>query len=235
MSDITIPRPAATVVLLRDSKQGIETLLLKRNKALLFAGGIWVFPGGAIETVDAESINDSEECIARRAAIREAHEETGLIIDECSMVKIACWVTPEAEPRRFHTTFFLAEAPRKTKVTIDGSEIHDHTWIEISEALTQHEAGEFGLFPPTIMTLRRLAKYSNTKQAMRKMSQITPHYVTPVFAMKGEFVQVFFHGDVSYESGNTCLQGPKHRSVLTDNTWHYVCENLGMEHCRLDE
>ncbi|MDH3995153.1 MAG: NUDIX hydrolase, partial [Gammaproteobacteria bacterium] len=35
------PRPAATVVLIRDGAGGLETLMLKRNKALLFAGGVW--------------------------------------------------------------------------------------------------------------------------------------------------------------------------------------------------
>lgn len=45
-------RPASTVVLLRDSPEGLETLLLRRNKALLFAGGYWVFPGGALEPQD---------------------------------------------------------------------------------------------------------------------------------------------------------------------------------------
>ncbi|HBX73628.1 MAG TPA: hypothetical protein DEG86_11640, partial [Halieaceae bacterium] len=45
-------RPASTVVLLRDGPEGLETLLLKRNKALLFAGGYWVFPGGALEASD---------------------------------------------------------------------------------------------------------------------------------------------------------------------------------------
>lgn len=234
MSVTPIPRPAATVVLLRDGNQGLETLLLKRNKALLFAGGIWVFPGGTIEKEDAAGTDGREESIARRAAVREVFEESGLVIEENSLVQISCWITPEAEPRRFNTIFFLAEAPLKTKVTIDGSEIHDHTWVVIREVLAQHEAGEFGLFPPTIMTLRRLSKYNNAKQAMKEMSHIKPHYVTPVFSMEGKFVQVFFYGDVSYESGDASLQGPKHRCVLKGSTWHYVHEDLRQEHQRLD-
>ncbi len=42
-------RLAATAVLLRNSEQGLETLLLRRNAKLAFAGGAWVFPGGAID------------------------------------------------------------------------------------------------------------------------------------------------------------------------------------------
>jgi len=49
MSDQSVPlRLAATAVLLRNSDKGIETLLLRRNAKLAFAGGVWVFPGGAI-------------------------------------------------------------------------------------------------------------------------------------------------------------------------------------------
>lgn len=53
--DIPEARPASTVVLIRDSKHGLETLLLKRTQALLFAGGFWVFPGGAIDPADIET------------------------------------------------------------------------------------------------------------------------------------------------------------------------------------
>ncbi len=47
-----VPRDAATVVLLRDSATGFETLLLQRLESMSFAGGEWVFPGGAVDTVD---------------------------------------------------------------------------------------------------------------------------------------------------------------------------------------
>ena len=55
MTDIPEARPASTVVLLRDTDNGMETLMLKRNKELMFAGGLWVFPGGALENSDIES------------------------------------------------------------------------------------------------------------------------------------------------------------------------------------
>jgi 8-oxo-dGTP pyrophosphatase MutT (NUDIX family) len=44
--------PAATVVLLRDAAGGLETLMLRRNSKLAFAGGAWVFPGGRIDPED---------------------------------------------------------------------------------------------------------------------------------------------------------------------------------------
>ena len=44
--------PAATVVLLRDTPDGVETLMLRRDTELAFAGGAWVFPGGRIDPED---------------------------------------------------------------------------------------------------------------------------------------------------------------------------------------
>ena len=52
VSDEPEVRFASTVVLLRDTPGGLQTLMLRRNKALVFAGGAWVFPGGALDPQD---------------------------------------------------------------------------------------------------------------------------------------------------------------------------------------
>ena len=46
------PRPAATLVLLRNGRGGMETLLLKRSKRLGFIPGAYVFPGGGVDRED---------------------------------------------------------------------------------------------------------------------------------------------------------------------------------------
>ena len=45
----TIPRPAATVILVRGDATGLEVLLVQRNPAARLMGGVWVFPGGSVE------------------------------------------------------------------------------------------------------------------------------------------------------------------------------------------
>ena len=79
MSEVKPLRPASTVVLLRDTEGGLETLMLKRNKALMFAGGLWVFPGGAIDQADIDAGQGDPDAAARIAAAREAQEECGQI------------------------------------------------------------------------------------------------------------------------------------------------------------
>jgi 8-oxo-dGTP pyrophosphatase MutT (NUDIX family) len=47
-------RPAATVALLRDGRQGLEAYLQQRPMRMGFAGGLWVFPGGRVDEADRD-------------------------------------------------------------------------------------------------------------------------------------------------------------------------------------
>jgi 8-oxo-dGTP pyrophosphatase MutT (NUDIX family) len=46
------PKPAATVMLVRDGAQGIEAFLMRRTMSMDFAGGMTVFPGGGVDERD---------------------------------------------------------------------------------------------------------------------------------------------------------------------------------------
>ena len=82
------PRPAATVLLLRDGPQGLEVLMTRRSMTASFAPGAYVFPGGGIDATDAQA----HAAAARRptqsdldltraiAAIRESFEELGVLL-----------------------------------------------------------------------------------------------------------------------------------------------------------
>jgi recombination protein RecT len=81
-------RPAATVLLLRDTPQGLEVLMTRRSMTASFAPGAYVFPGGGIDPADAAA----HSVAARRptqsdlhltqaiAAIRESFEELGILL-----------------------------------------------------------------------------------------------------------------------------------------------------------
>src|ERR1035438_6992314 len=70
------PRQAASVILLRGGSEALELLLVKRTPKARFMGGVWVFPGGAI---DAEE-GDGDEA-HRLAAIRELREEASVTLE----------------------------------------------------------------------------------------------------------------------------------------------------------
>ena len=99
-------RPAATVILVRDGRDGLETLLLHRNSKLAFHGGSWVFPGGRVDAGDYPPDAPGDmEAAARRAAVREAKEEAGLDVAEKALVYFSHWTTPSGLPKRFSTWF----------------------------------------------------------------------------------------------------------------------------------
>ena len=68
-------RPAATVMLLRDTADGLEVFMLRRHAAMAFAAGMYVFPGGRVD--DADGAGDEGFVVA---AIRECYEEAGILL-----------------------------------------------------------------------------------------------------------------------------------------------------------
>jgi len=73
--DPIFAKPAATVMLLRDGRSGIEVFMLRRTKSAAFAGGMYVFPGGKVDEADGQG--DPGYVIA---AIRECFEEAGVLL-----------------------------------------------------------------------------------------------------------------------------------------------------------
>ena len=80
-------RPAATVLLLRDSSNGIEVLMTRRSMTASFAPGAYVFPGGGVDALDAASHGQARRRASQSdlhltqaiAAIRESFEELGVL------------------------------------------------------------------------------------------------------------------------------------------------------------
>lgn len=86
------PRAAATVVLMRDGSAGLEVYMLRRSRSMAFAGGMYAFPGGAVDAQDGDAVG---------AAIRELFEEAGVLLAGPSDDSIVADVTgPEWETDR---------------------------------------------------------------------------------------------------------------------------------------
>ncbi len=50
--DPLVPRPAATVMLVRDTRDGIKVFLMRRHRQMDFVAGVMVFPGGGVDDRD---------------------------------------------------------------------------------------------------------------------------------------------------------------------------------------
>ena len=208
--------PAATVVLVRDRDGAVETLMLRKNSKLAF-GGMWVFPGGRIDEEDRVGAVDVVDAAAR-AAVREAAEETGLIVDRDSLAWFAYWIPPAITPKRFATWFFAAPAPEGI-VEIDHGEIHESGWMRPTDALARRDAFEIELAPPTWMTLHYLAEFTNVESLIADADAREPtHYETRI-ANGARGIAAMWAGDAGYESGDPDAVGPRHRLWLDDTGW----------------
>ena len=120
-------RPAATVMLLREGIEGLEVLLLRRNRKLKFGPGFWVFAGGKIEEEDIINTQNHEEA-AKVAAVREAQEEAGVHVNTSDIHYFCHWTTPPMQTKRFATSFFISILPKDQadNIVIDDSEIKEY-------------------------------------------------------------------------------------------------------------
>ncbi len=215
------PLPSATVILLRDAGDSIETLLLRRNSRLSFHGGAWVFPGGRIDPEDYSSETpDDLVGAARRAAVREAYEEAGLVVASEDLIFISHWTTPEGRPERFSTWFFAAAAGDGT-VRIDGGEIHAHRWMRPDHALAAQRVGDLELPPPTFVTITKLSVYSTVGVAFSALAQSRPEIFTPRNHKVPGGVCSLYAEDAGYADGNVDRSGRRHRLWMIEGGWRY--------------
>jgi 8-oxo-dGTP pyrophosphatase MutT (NUDIX family) len=216
--------PAATVVLLRDDPAGgVETLLLRRNTAVEFAGGLWVFPGGRIDPDDHVEGGDLITA-ARNASVREAHEEAAQWVDVDSLVWFAHWCPPQLAKKRF-ATFFFACRSAGGDVTIDGSEIHEHEWIRPDAALARHRAKAIELAPPTWMTLHELTFADDVDDALERFRRERARFYETHVHRDDDGMHFLWQPDAGWDTGAIDAPGPRHRISATPEGW--VLERSG--------
>ena len=159
-----VARPAQSdsVILLRESRAGLETYLLYRHARMPFAASAVVFPGGRVDATDAAAGGDP----ARACALRETAEETGVQLRSDDLVPWAHWITPEPEPRRYDTHFFLAALPAGQQAQDVSGETDHAAWELPVSALAAADRGDIALMPPTRSILLELADARSMRELL---------------------------------------------------------------------
>ena len=190
----TPPRQAATVILLRGGARALELLLVKRNPAARFMGGVWVFPGGAVERTEGD-----DDGAHHAAAVRELREEAGVTLpDAAELVKFSRWITPALVRTRFDTHFFLASLPPGQEPRVDGEECVELGWYTPTGALEAHRAGEILLVFPTIKHLEQLAPFASAAELLAYARGRAVEAVQPRVVVEGEVARVLLPGEPGY-------------------------------------
>jgi 8-oxo-dGTP pyrophosphatase MutT (NUDIX family) len=200
------PRQAASVILLRDpvdpvdpagaagGAERLELLLVRRTPQARFMGGVWVFPGGAVDAHEG----DGDEA-HRAAALRELREEAAIAIDDpAALVKFSRWITPEEVQIRFDTHFFLAELPPGQEPAIDGQECVDLGWFAPRAALDAYGQGELELVFPTIKHLEQLSDFASVEALMAYARGRDVQPVQPRVLLEGEIARIVLPGEPGY-------------------------------------
>ena len=189
--DVAEARPSASIIVLRDSPDGPEVLLVERNPEQRFMGGAWVFPGGATHDEDPDEA---------ATAIRELREEAGIALPaEVEPVRFSRWITPAEVELRFDTHFFVVRAPDGAQPRVDGRECVDARWIRPEEALAAGERDELKLVFPTIKHLEELAGFGSVAEvlATARARRVMP--VQPRVLVRGGVAEVLMPGEPGYD------------------------------------
>jgi 8-oxo-dGTP pyrophosphatase MutT (NUDIX family) len=189
--EVTEPRQAASIIVLRDSGGGPEVLLVQRNPAQRFMGGAWVFPGGAVHADDAGHA---------ATAVRELREEAGIeLAPDAEVVPWSRWITPEEVKVRFDTWFFVAAAPTGARASADGAECVDARWLRPAAALEAHGRDELMLVFPTIKHLEALALAESVDDALEKARTREVVPVQPRVVMRDGGAEILLPGEPGYD------------------------------------
>ena len=187
--EVTEPRPACTVIPVRDGDDGLELLLVQRNPEARFMGGAWVFPGGAVHEGETEV----------ETAVREAEEEASLKLDADKLVPFSRWITPRQVKVRFDTHFFVAPTPDDAEPRCDGEECVDLRWIGPAEALEAGRRDELSLVFPTIKHLEQLTEFGSVEELLEHSRSRRVQPVEPRVLVDGGVAQVLLPGEPGYD------------------------------------
>ena len=206
------PRLAASVLVLRDSPAGLQTWLLRRVPKMVFAPGMSVFPGGGVDPVDSQGalvgsaaavaerfgVPVEQAAVLVRAAVRELAEETGLALPTSALLPWARWITPEVEPRRYDTFFFVAGlvAGSVQPAAVTGEASHAD-WIGVSQALEEYRQGDRPMLPPTVHNLMEVASFGSVEELLAAVPARPIRPIMPVLRELADGSRVADLGDGS--------------------------------------
>jgi 8-oxo-dGTP pyrophosphatase MutT (NUDIX family) len=138
--------------------------LSARDRAIRIAAARETYEEVALSlAVDAEG----RPCRLGPAPFRDAVAAAHAHLELGSLVPFGHWITPEGEPRRFDTHFFIAAAPDGQEAVSDGDETVSLEWVQPAEMIGRAQAGERAVMFPTLMNLMRLAESANVADALR--------------------------------------------------------------------
>ena len=159
------PPPAAWAGLLSADEALTKALVCAAVRETFEESGV-LLAGTGPDDVVADTTGDDWE-IDRAALVDHSLsfaamlDRRGLVLRADLLRPWAHWITPEVEPKRFDTRFFVAALPTGQRTRDVGGEADRVAWVRPADALAAADSGEMGMLPPTAFTLSELATYDD--------------------------------------------------------------------------
>jgi 8-oxo-dGTP pyrophosphatase MutT (NUDIX family) len=178
----------------------------------------------ARETLEEAGIVPTDAAPAAAAAVRAALRAGAAFPDALALHGVtlaldrlsafARWVTPEAEPRRYDTRFYVLTLPEGQEASHDAHETTMGFWASPAEVLARFAAGDIQLAPPTTRTLELLCETPTSSAVLELASRQSLLPICPRF-VPGDPPALVLPGDPSHEIPERRVAGPT-RFVLRD-------------------
>jgi 8-oxo-dGTP pyrophosphatase MutT (NUDIX family) len=160
--------------------------------------------GSDSDTVVADTSGDDWEAdrlalIDRSLSLADLMRRRGLVVRADLLRAWAHWLTPEIEPRRFDTRFFVAALPAGQRTRDVGGEADRVAWMPPAEAVAGSERGEMVLMPPTLTALKDLSAYGSVSDALDAAAARTVSRIMPKLIFgEGDHLRFLLPGDPDY-------------------------------------
>lgn len=118
------------------------------------------------DTTGDEWERDRAALVDRSLGFAELLSRRGLVLRTDLLAAWAHWVTPEFEPRRYDTRFFVAAMPVGQLTRDVSGEADKVAWMTPADALAGVDSEDMGMLPPTYITLRELAAHADVESAL---------------------------------------------------------------------
>lgn len=149
---------------------------------------------------DGAFVDDSDIATLDRLATIEEHcAQRGLTLATDCVYPLAHWITDRDLPRRFDVQFFVARMPARQTAVADGAEQFEPVWVNPSDALARHAAGDFAMIFPTVRTLERLRSFDSVDALLAACAGERPLWSScPRGGLKASSVVRCMEGDAAY-------------------------------------
>jgi 8-oxo-dGTP pyrophosphatase MutT (NUDIX family) len=165
------------------------------------SGVLLAGPDAATVVGDTSHYADARAAlVSREQSLAEFLSDEALVLRADLLRPWANWLTPEREPRRYDTRFFLAAMPDGQRADAVTSEAAEAYWATPQQALADFGDGRCHLLPPTLVTLGELAECGNLAAALA--TERTLGKIIPKLVRRNDRWYAVLPGEPGYEEPN---------------------------------